>query len=72
MRTTLNVDKDLLNAAVKCGDAKTPSDVVNRALAEFVRRRKVDELRRLIKTTTLDDTWQEDEEAELRETQEPR
>jgi len=69
MRTTLDVDKKLLEEATRIAGEKSMSSTVNKALAEFVRRRKLDDLRRLIKETTLIDTWREDEEAELEETQ---
>lgn len=67
MRTTLVVDKDLLDEARRYAGEKSPSETVNKALLEFVRRRKLQELRQLIKETTLDDTWEADEEAELEE-----
>jgi Arc/MetJ family transcription regulator len=65
MRTTLVVDKKLLEEASRYAGVKSPSDTVNKALREFVRRRKLQELRRLLKETTLEDTWEADEEAEL-------
>ena len=70
MRTTLEIDKSLLDEAAKMAGEKSLSVTVNKALAEYVRRRKLEGLRRLIKETTLADTWREDEEAELRETNE--
>jgi Arc/MetJ family transcription regulator len=68
MRTTLDIDKDLLDEAAKAVGEKSLSNTVNLALSELVRRRKLQELRKLIKETTLSDTWREDEEMELAET----
>ena len=67
MRTTLDIDQALLKEAAKAAGEKSLSLTVNKALAEYVRRRKLQELRRLIGETTLNDTWRDDEEAELRE-----
>ncbi|MPZ49893.1 MAG: hypothetical protein GEU75_11480 [Dehalococcoidia bacterium] len=67
MRTTLDVDPKLLEQVEEITGEKSPSKAVNKALVEYVRRRKLEELRRLIKQTTLNDTWREDEEAELKE-----
>jgi Arc/MetJ family transcription regulator len=55
-RTTLKLDADLVDLAMKLSGAKTKTDVINLALSEFVRRRElgsfdlnlsIDELRRL-------------------------
>ena len=67
MRTTLVVDKKLLEEASRYSGERSPSEVVNRALLEFVRRRKLQELRQLLKETTLADTWEADEAVELEE-----
>jgi Arc/MetJ family transcription regulator len=67
MRTTLVVDKKLLDEAARYAGEKSPSDTVNKALREYVRRRKLQELRQLLKETTLEDTWEADEAAELAE-----
>lgn len=44
MRTTLNIDEDALTSAMKAAPGKTKTDVINEALREFVRRRKVREI----------------------------
>ncbi len=41
MRTTLNIDKDALTSAMDAAPGKTKTDVINEALREFVRRRKL-------------------------------
>jgi antitoxin ParD1/3/4 len=43
MRTTLNIDEDALTKAMSAAPGKTKTDVINEALREFVRRRKIRE-----------------------------
>jgi Arc/MetJ family transcription regulator len=44
MRTTLNIDDEALEQAMKVALGKTKTQVINEALREFARRRKVREL----------------------------
>jgi Arc/MetJ family transcription regulator len=44
MRTTLNLDDAALAGAMKCAGGKTKTEVINEALREYSRRRKVREL----------------------------
>lgn len=44
MRTTLNVDDEALASAMQAAPGKTKTDVINEALREFARRRRVQEL----------------------------
>lgn len=44
MRTTLNLDDDALASAMKVASGKTRTDVINEALREFARRRRLQEL----------------------------
>ena len=44
MRTTLNLDEDALTGAMKASPGKTKTDVINEALREYSRRRKVREI----------------------------
>ena len=67
MRTTLDVDPELIEEAERLTGETTASKAVNAALREFVRKRKIQELRILLKETTLSDNWRVDEEAELRQ-----
>ncbi|MFL6194106.1 MAG: type II toxin-antitoxin system VapB family antitoxin [Thermoanaerobaculia bacterium] len=43
MRTTLNIDEKALKEALKMAQGKTKSEIVNDALREYARRRKVRE-----------------------------
>jgi len=41
MRTTLNLDGEALASAMKVASGKTKTDVINEALREFARRRRL-------------------------------
>jgi Arc/MetJ family transcription regulator len=41
MRTTLNIDDEALAGAMKVADGQTKTDVINQALREYARRRRV-------------------------------
>ena len=43
MRTTLNVDDEALASAMDAAPGKTKTDVINEALREFARRRRLQE-----------------------------
>jgi Arc/MetJ family transcription regulator len=43
MRTTLNLDDEALASAMKAASGKTKTDVINEALREFARRRRLQE-----------------------------
>lgn len=44
MRTTLNLDNEALASAMKVASGMTKTDVINEALREFARRRRLQEL----------------------------
>jgi Arc/MetJ family transcription regulator len=46
MRTTLNVDDEALASAMQVSPGKTKTDVINEALREYARRRRVQEFLR--------------------------
>jgi Arc/MetJ family transcription regulator len=41
MRTTLNIDDEALEQAMKAASGKTKTQIINEALREFARRRKI-------------------------------
>ena len=41
MRTTLNLDTEALTGALKVAPGKTKTDVINEALREYARRRRL-------------------------------
>lgn len=42
MRTTINVDEDIFRDLMRFTDAKTRTEAVNHAIAEWVRRKRID------------------------------
>lgn len=44
MRTTLNLDDEALASAMKVASGMTKTDVINEALREFARRRRLQKL----------------------------
>jgi Arc/MetJ family transcription regulator len=67
MRTTLDIDANLLHQVVKLSGEKNKGKAVNKALAEYVRRQKLEELSRMIGTIGLECDWRKEEDAELEE-----
>jgi hypothetical protein len=45
MRVTFNVKDEALESAMKVSPGKTKTDVINEALEEYARRRRIQELR---------------------------
>ena len=67
MRTTLDVDPDLLAEAEKLTGEMSPSKTVDIALRELVRRWKLHQLKKLMGSGALIDNWRELEALELEE-----
>ena len=67
MRTTLNIDPDLLDAVVETTGERSKTRAVNKALEEYVRRRKISELREIAGNIDLVNNLRELEELELKE-----
>jgi len=70
MRTTLALDKKLLEEAMKCSGKKTKTSVVNMALEDFVRRKKLESLKGLSGKVRIDLDWRKTEEEELKSSKE--
>jgi len=66
MRTTLAIDEKLLEEAMKCTGEKTKTAVVQMALKELVRRRKLEGLKNLSGKIHIDLDWRKMEEEELK------
>ena len=66
MRTTIDVDPKLLEDVVKATGQKSKSKAVNKAMEEFVRRQKTDELRAMAGKIQIDDVREEQRAAERR------
>ena len=54
MRTTVDIDPDLLAEAMRLCEARTKKEVIHTSLAELVRRRRIDELKAMAGTLDLD------------------
>jgi hypothetical protein len=59
MKTTLNVPRDLLEEAARLAGARTKTEAVVRALEEFVRRQKIEEIIRAAGSLEFSDKWDE-------------
>lgn len=66
MRTTLDIDRKLLEEIVALTGEKNMGRAVNQALAAFVRRRRLGELQALAGQIELEDNLKELEELEIR------
>lgn len=67
MRTTLDIDKQLLEKAVKLSQRKTKAAAVNEALASYVRSKKIKGLLEMEGKIQIEDNWKELESLEIRE-----
>lgn len=67
MRTTIDIDPEALEDALVATGEKSRSRVVNQALRELVRQRRLAELRELAGTIEIDDNLAELKELELKE-----
>ena len=58
MRTTLDIDNDLVEEVVKATGQRTKSRAVNEALEDYLRRARLKRLLEAPGRITLDDSWQ--------------
>jgi Arc/MetJ family transcription regulator len=70
MRTTLEIDEKLLDDVMRIVGESNKGKAVNTAMAEFIRKRKLQDLKKLIGSQQLEDNWRELEELELQEMRE--
>ena len=59
MRTTLDVDEKLLEGVLEVTGEKSKSKAVSKALEEYIRRKRIQELRDMAGTIDLADSWYE-------------
>ena len=59
MRTTLDIDEGHLEELVKLTGEKSKSKALNKALEEYIRRKRIQELRAALGTIDLVDNWYE-------------
>ena len=66
MRTTLDIDPKLLEDVVKMTGQQSKTRAVNTALEQYIRRAKIEDLRAMAGRFPLDDTRDEQREADQR------
>ena len=54
MRTTINIDKGLLEEALKLSNIRTKKELINLSLKEFIRKRHLGKLKRRLGKCDLD------------------
>ncbi len=59
MRTTLEIDERLLEEVTQLTGEKSKGKAVNRALEEYIRNKRIEELRAMAGTVDLVDNWYE-------------
>ena len=67
MQITLNLEEDMLEALLNLSDARNRSAAVNEAIAEYVRRHKLDQLKGLSGQIEIDENWEKLRGLELNE-----
>ena len=65
MRTTLNIDPQLLNEVVKTTGEKDRGRAVNRAMEEYIRRQKIERLIALAGKIEFRDDWEKRHQLDL-------
>jgi Arc/MetJ family transcription regulator len=65
MRTTLDLDEALVQELLKTTEAKTKTEAIHLAIAELIRRRKLEKLKNLSGKIHIDLNWRKREQAEL-------
>ena len=66
MRTTLNLDEELLDELMRVTEAKTKTDAIHQAMTDLIRRKKLDKLKSLSGKIRLRPDWHKQEKTELR------
>ena len=65
MRTTLDLDEDLINELLAATAAKTKTEAIHLAISELIRRRKLDKLKSLSGKVRIDTNWRKNEKQEI-------
>jgi len=66
MRTTLDLDQELIEELMKVTAARTKTDAIHQAAAELIRRKKLEKLKSLSGKVRLELDWKKLEQVELR------
>jgi len=67
MRTTININDDLMDALQKRTKARTKTQAVEHAIREFLKKKELEDLISLSGQIDIDPNWEEQEKAELDE-----
>jgi Arc/MetJ family transcription regulator len=67
MRTTINVNDDLLDALVKRTKTRTKTQAIEIAIREYLGKKAIEDLIALSGKININPDWRKDEEAELNE-----
>lgn len=66
MRTTINIADELLKDVMKQTKAKTKTEAITNALEEFIRRKRMSEIKSLFGKIEFDLDWKKLEQEELK------
>ena len=67
MRTTINIQDDLMEALLAHTKAKTKTKAVELSIREYIEKKSIEDIVSLSGKITIDSDWQKVEEAELNE-----
>ena len=67
MRTTLNLDDELVRELMKATRARTKTDAIHQAISDMIRRKKLDKLKALSGKIRINLDWQKQEDVEIRQ-----
>jgi hypothetical protein len=67
MRTTINVNNDLMNELIKRTKSRTKTEAIETAIKDFLDKKAIEDLISLSGKIDIDSDWQMDEEEELKE-----
>ena len=67
MRTTINIQDDLMKALLIHTKAKTKTKAVELSIREYLEKKSIEDLISLSGEININSDWQKDEEAELNE-----
>jgi Arc/MetJ family transcription regulator len=65
VRTTLDLDEDLVNELLKATEAKTKTEAIHLAMSELIRRRKLEKLKSLSGKIHIGLDWRKMKKVEL-------
>lgn len=66
MRTTLNLDEELIQALMRATHAKTKTEAITQAMSDLIRRKRLEKLKALSGKIRIDLDWKAKEKTEIR------